>query len=113
MSFKIVATDKKSSARAGVLRTAHGEVKTPAFMPVATKGSVKTVSPAELRAIGTEAIISNALHLYMRPGEKNLEDAGGLHEFMRWDGTIFADSGGFQVIREAFNSRITDEGLFF
>ena len=113
MSFKIVACDLKTGARAGILKTAHGEVRTPAFMPVATKGSVKSVSPEELGRIGAEAIISNALHLHMRPGEKNLEDAGGLHKFMRWDGTIFADSGGFQIIREALNIRITEEGLYF
>lgn len=100
-------------ARAGVLKTAHGEVSTPAFMPVATKGSVKTVSPDELRKIGTQAVIANALHLHVRPGEKNLDEAGGLHKFMRWDGTIFTDSGGFQVIRKAFNIRISEEGLHF
>ncbi len=113
MAFKILAKDPKSSARLGLLTTPHGEVRTPVFMPVATKGSVKTVSPNELREIGTQAIIANALHLHVRPGEDNLADAGGLHKFMRWDGTIFTDSGGFQVIRKAFGIKISEEGLRF
>ena len=103
MAFKIELRDSKTSARAGVLATVHGEVKTPAFMPVATKATVKTVSVEELKRMGTEAVISNALHLHIRPGEKNLERSGGLHKFMQWDRAICTDSGGFQIIRKNFN----------
>ncbi len=113
MPFKIVAQDKNTEARAGILTTNHGEIHTPAFMPVATKGSVKTVSVEELREIGAEMIISNALHLYVRPGLENLKRVGGLHNFMRWDGAIITDSGGFQIIRDGFNIRISDEGLHY
>ncbi|OGR88290.1 MAG: hypothetical protein A3A86_04895 [Elusimicrobia bacterium RIFCSPLOWO2_01_FULL_60_11] len=113
MSYKIIAKDTKTSARLGLLTTPHGTVETPAFMPVATKGSVKTLSPDELRRIGTQAIIANALHLHIRPGHDKVAAAGGLHRFMRWDGPIFTDSGGFQVIRKAFGIRITEEGLNF
>lgn len=113
MSFKIEATDKNTTARAGILHTAHGSVLTPAFMPVATKGTVKTLSIEELERLGTEAIIANALHLHIRPGEKNLQLQGGLHQFMRWDKTIFTDSGGFQIIRKNFNIKKTEEGLKF
>jgi len=111
--FEIIATDKNTGARAGLLHTEHGIVNTPAFMPVATKGTVKTVSVEELESMGTEAIISNALHLHIRPGEKIVEGFGGLHKFMRWNKTIFTDSGGFQIIRKNFNIKRTDEGMRF
>lgn len=113
MSFKIETKDKDTDARAGVFHTVHGNVLTPAFMPVATKGTVKTVSVDELKRIGTEAIISNALHLHIRPGEKNLDRLGGLHKFMLWDRTIVTDSGGFQIIRKNFSIQKSDEGLKF
>src|SRR3989344_5259712 len=113
MPFKIIAKDPKTSARTGLLSTPHGVVETPAFMPVATKGSVKTISSGELRQVGTQAIIANALHLRIRPGHEKVAAAGGLHKFMRWDGPIFTDSGGFQVIRKAFGIRISEEGLTF
>src|SRR3989338_5475933 len=113
MSFKIIAKDPKTNARSGVFKTPHGDVETPAFMPVATKGSVKTVAPDELHQIGTQAVIANALHLTVRPGEDKIAEAGGLHKFMQWSGALFTDSGGFQVIRKAFGMRITEEGLHF
>lgn len=113
MSFKIDAVEKNTSARAGTFQTVHGTVLTPAFMPVATKGTVKTLSVEELDSMGAEAIIANALHLHIRPGEKNLEKAGGLHQFMRWNKTIFTDSGGFQIIRKNFNIKRSEEGLRF
>lgn len=113
MPFKIECIDKNTKARAGILQTGHGDFLTPAFMPVATKGSVKTLSVNELESIGTEVIIANALHLHIRPGEKNLESSGGLHRFMRWNKTIFTDSGGFQIIRKNFNIRKSEEGLKF
>jgi queuine tRNA-ribosyltransferase len=111
-SFSI--TGREGSARAGVLRTAHGEVRTPAFMPVGTKATVKTVDPGELRALGAEIVLGNAYHLHFRPGEELIEELGGLHAFMGWDGAILTDSGGFQV----FSLRDTllgtdDEGVTF
>jgi queuine tRNA-ribosyltransferase len=93
--FSVTAAD--GPARAGVLRTAHGEVRTPAFMPVGTKGTVKAVDPEELRALGAEIVLGNAYHLHFRPGEDAIAELGGLHAFMGWDGPILTDSGGFQV----------------
>ncbi|MBI2119339.1 MAG: tRNA guanosine(34) transglycosylase Tgt [Elusimicrobia bacterium] len=113
MSFTIEAADKQTQARAGIFKTAHGIFHTPAFMPVATKGTVKTVSVEELETMGTEVIIANALHLHIRPGEDHLARTGGLHKFMCWNKPIFTDSGGFQIIRKNFNIRITDSGLNF
>jgi len=94
-AFQVTARD--GVARAGVLRTAHGEVRTPAFMPVGTKATVKTVDPEELRALGAEIVLGNAYHLHFRPGEELIAELGGLHAFMGWDGAILTDSGGFQV----------------
>lgn len=111
--FKIVEEDKNTGARAGILYTEHGEVQTPLFMPVATKGTVKTLAVEELKEMGAEAIISNALHLHIRPGEKNIARHGDLHRFMKWDRTIFTDSGGFQIIRENFKMKKSDEDLKF
>jgi len=109
--FKIESQDSK--ARVGVLKTAHGEIQTPFFMPVATKATVKTLSPQELRECGVKAIISNSLHLFLRPGLDVLEAHGGLHEFMGFDGIIFTDSGGFQMIREGFFIGVKEEGIVF
>ena len=95
MSFRIEATD--SAARAGVLTTAHGEIRTPAFMPVGTKGTVKSLHPDEVRALGADVVLANAYHLHFRPGERLVEELGGLHAFSGWDGPILTDSGGFQV----------------
>jgi queuine tRNA-ribosyltransferase len=111
-AFEVTASD--GAARAGVLRTAHGEVRTPAFMPVGTKATVKTVDPDELRALGAEIVLGNAYHLHFRPGEELIAELGGLHAFMGWDGAILTDSGGFQV----FSLRDTlletdDEGVTF
>jgi queuine tRNA-ribosyltransferase len=94
-SFRVVATD--GEARAGVLRTAHGDVPTPAFMPVGTKGTVKAVDPDELRALGVRILLGNTYHLHFRPGDDTIAELGGLHAFMGWDGPILTDSGGFQV----------------
>ncbi len=111
MSFRVVGTDGR--ARACVLATAHGEVPTPLFMPVATAGSVRTLSPEELRATGTQALITNSYSLLMRPGVEAVEEAGGLHAFMRWPGVIFTDSGGFQMVRKDFLVRKDDSGVVF
>jgi len=95
VSFEVTATD--GAARAGLLRTAHGEVRTPAFMPVGTKASVKTLHPDEVRDLGADILLGNTYHLHFRPGDDVVAELGGLHEFMAWDGPILTDSGGFQV----------------
>jgi queuine tRNA-ribosyltransferase len=95
VSFTVTATD--GAARAGVLRTAHGEIRTPAFMPVGTKGTVKSLDPDELRAVGSQIILGNTYHLHFRPGDELIAELGGLHAFSGWDGPILTDSGGFQV----------------
>jgi queuine tRNA-ribosyltransferase len=95
MSFRVTATD--GPARAGVLQTAHGEVRTPAFMPVGTKATVKAVDPVELEQLGAELVLCNTYHLFFRPTPDVIAELGGLHEFMGWDGPILTDSGGFQV----------------
>jgi queuine tRNA-ribosyltransferase len=94
-NFKIIAKDNRS--RAGVLKTAHGEVETPIFMPVGTQASVKSLSPEDLKDAGAEIILGNTYHLYLRPGSKLIKKMGGLHKFMNWDGPILTDSGGFQA----------------
>jgi queuine tRNA-ribosyltransferase len=111
-TFSVTATD--GAARAGVLRTAHGEVRTPAFMPVGTKGTVKSVDPDELRATGAEIVLGNTYHLHFRPGEETVAELGGLHAFMGWDGPILTDSGGFQVfsLRDTL-LEVDDRGVTF
>lgn len=111
--YELIHTDKNTGARAGKLRTAHGIIDTPAFMPVATKATVKTLAPEELYSMGTQALISNAFHLFLSPGMEVVRKAGGLHEFMNWERAIFTDSGGFQMIRKDFPFRITDEGIAY
>src|SRR3954466_6932042 len=108
-TFTITATD--GAARAGILHTAHGDVPTPAFMPVGTKGTVKSVDPDELRALGARIILGNTYHLHFRPGEALVADLGGLHAFSGWDGPILTDSGGFQVfsLRDTL-LEVDDEG---
>ena len=95
MSYVLESTD--GAARAGVLRTAHGDVQTPAFMPVGTKATVKSLHPDEVRALGASIVLGNTYHLHFRPGEDVIAELGGLHAFMGWDGPILTDSGGFQV----------------
>jgi queuine tRNA-ribosyltransferase len=109
--FKVLERDGKS--RAGTLRTAHGEVRTPAFMPVATKATVKTVTAGELSGIGVEALISNSFILYLRPGVDIIKQAGGIHGFMGWEGTVFTDSGGFQMLKDAFLEGPGKKGVRF
>jgi queuine tRNA-ribosyltransferase len=102
------------AARAGVVHTAHGDVPTPAFMPVGTKATVKTVDPDELRALGTTILLGNTYHLHFRPGEDLIAELGGLHRFMAWDGPILTDSGGFQVfsLRDTI-AAVDDDGVTF
>lgn len=109
--FEIMHRDSSSCARVGRLATAHMLVDTPAFMPVATKATVKTLTPAELVEMGTQAIISNAFHLYLSPGHDLIKAAGGLHKFMGWEGAIFTDSGGFQIIRKDFKFKLSQKGI--
>jgi len=100
-------------ARAGVLTLERGEVQTPCFMPVGTQGTVKSLTPEDLRSIGSQIILANTYHLYLRPGTEVMEEMGGLHRFMHWDGPILTDSGGFQVFSLARINRVEDEGVTF
>jgi queuine tRNA-ribosyltransferase len=111
-AFTVTATD--GAARAGVLRTPHGEIPTPAFMPVGTKGTVKGVDPDELRAVGATIVLGNTYHLHFKPGEDAVAELGGLHRFMGWDGPILTDSGGFQVfsLRDTLQ-KVDDGGVTF
>ena len=110
--FRLEATD--GAARAGVIHTAHGEIPTPAFMPVGTKASVKALHPDEVRALGAHVILGNTYHLHLRPGEDVIEELGGLHAFSGWDGPILTDSGGFQVfsLRDTLLA-VDDDGVTF
>ena len=110
-AFTLEATD--GAARAGVLHTAHGDVATPAFMPVGTKATVKTVDPDELRALGATIVLGNTYHLHFRPGEDVVAELGGLHAFMGWDGPILTDSGGFQVFSLADLREVGEDGVHF
>jgi queuine tRNA-ribosyltransferase len=111
-TFTVVATD--GAARAGVLRTAHGEIETPVFMPVGTKATVKSLHPDEVRDLGAQILLGNTYHLYFRPGDELIRGQGGLHRFMGWDAPILTDSGGFQVfsLRDTI-ARVDDEGVTF
>jgi queuine tRNA-ribosyltransferase len=100
-------------ARSGLLRTTHGEVRTPNFMPVGTAGAVKAVTPEELRSCGAQIVLCNTYHLYLRPGHELVRELGGLHRFMHWTGPILTDSGGFQIFSMAGLRRIDDEGVRF
>ncbi len=111
--FQLLHEDTSSAARRGRLRLAHGEVETPAFMPVATHGSVKGLTPVQIRETGAEMILSNAYHLWLRPGCDVVATAGGLHRFSGWDGPILTDSGGYQIFSLAALARVTDEGVTF
>jgi len=111
VSIEVVARD--GEARAGVLRTPRGLVATPAFMPVGTKGTVKGLTPGELRAVGTGIVLGNAYHLYLRPGPDLIREAGGLHAFTGWEGPMLTDSGGYQVFSLARTRRISEDGVEF
>jgi queuine tRNA-ribosyltransferase len=111
--FELTATDENTRARRGRLKTAHGVIETPAFMPVGTQGSVKAVSPDELRALKAQIILGNTYHLFVRPGLDVIRHFGGLHRFMNWDGPILTDSGGYQIFSLAKLRKITEEGVAF
>ncbi len=112
-SFRLTSVDSKSNARLSELKTGHGKVKGPFFMPVETKGAAKFVSQGELEKMGFECFISNALLLHFKPGIQAVQCAGGLHGFLSWPKSIFTDSGGFQVISEHFLESISDKGAVF
>jgi queuine tRNA-ribosyltransferase len=112
--FRIEASYDKTKARAGVLNTSHGEIRTPVFMPVGTAGTVKGVLPRDLREeIKAQIILGNTYHLYLRPGTEILKQSGGLHRFMSWERPILTDSGGYQVFSMAANRKLSEEGAMF
>lgn len=111
--FELLAHGSETKARRGRLTTAHGIIETPAFMPVGTQGSVKAVSPRELRELNAQIILGNTYHLFVRPGLEVIRNFGGLHHFMNWDGPILTDSGGYQIFSLARLRRLTEEGVHF
>ena len=111
--FELLASDQHSKARRGQLKTAHGMIDTPAFMPVGTQGSVKGVSPRELCELNAQIILGNTYHLFVRPGLDVIKHFGGLHNFMSWDGPILTDSGGYQIFSLVKLRKITEDGVEF
>lgn len=111
--FDLLKTDTTTAARRGRLRTLHGTIETPIFMPVGTQGTVKALTPCHLKEIGSQVILGNTYHLNIRPGSELVRDLGGLHKFMGWDGPILTDSGGFQVFSLAKLRELTEEGVAF
>ena len=113
ISFELQQIAPDSGARLGVLHTPHGSVPTPLFAPVGTQATVKTLTPRDLHELGAGLILSNTYHLYLRPGADLVESMGGLHGFMRWDGPILTDSGGFQVFSLAHMRKVDRDGVTF
>jgi queuine tRNA-ribosyltransferase len=113
IQFEILHQDSGSRARVGLIQTFHGPITTPVFMPIGSVGSVKTLAPFELGEVGTEIILANAYHLYLRPGHEVIAELGGLHRFMSWDYPILTDSGGYQVFSLGELCRVTEEGATF
>ena len=111
--FDLIATDPSTSARRGEFATPHGIVRTPVFMPVGTRGTVKGVTPDQLSALGAQVVLANAYHLFLRPGHEIVRAAGGLHDFMNWHGPILTDSGGFQIFSLADTLDVSDDGVTF
>ena len=112
-SFEVIKTDPETGARAGIFHTPHGDIETPVYMSVGTQATVKGVLPRDLKEAGSQIILANTYHLYMRPGHELVRAAGGLHKFMNWDRPILTDSGGFQVFSLAKLNDIRDEGVWF
>ena len=112
-TFELLTKDRESGARHGRLTTTHGAIETPAFMPVGTQGSVKAVSPRELRELNAPIILGNTYHLFVRPGIEVIKHFGGLHRFMMWDRPILSDSGGYQIFSLAKLRKITEAGVHF
>ena len=111
--FEFDIHTRDGAARTGTLRLPHGTVETPVFMPVGTMATVKTLSPEEVESIGTEIILNNTYHLYLRPGHEVVRELGGLHRFQSWKRPILTDSGGFQVFSLADIRTVSDEGVVF
>ena len=111
--FEITAASPGTAARCGTWHTPHGTVQTPAFMPVGTRGTVRGLWPEQLLETGAEMVLANTYHLALRPGAEVVEELGGLHQFMQWDGPILTDSGGFQIFSLADMAQVTDEGVSF
>lgn len=111
--FELLKKSKECKARLGKIKTNHGEIETPIFMPVGTRATVKTMTPEELKDLKAQIILSNTYHLFLKPGTDIIEKAGGLHKFMNWDRPILTDSGGFQVFSLRNNRKITEEGVEF
>ncbi|MHA1268340.1 MAG: tRNA guanosine(34) transglycosylase Tgt [Candidatus Helarchaeota archaeon] len=111
--FEIIKEDHNTNARLGRIITNRGVIETPAFIPVATKGAVKMLHTKELKELGAQIIITNALHLFFNPGVDIIKDYGGIHKFMNWDGPIISDSGGFQVQKPRYFKKITDDYIAF
>ncbi len=114
ITYELLHQDKNSGARRGVVHTPHGDIQTPVFMPVGTQATVKSMTPEELKEeVGAQIILSNTYHLYLRPGEKIVKEAGGLHKFMNWDKPILTDCGGFQVFSLSDLRTISEDGVEF
>jgi queuine tRNA-ribosyltransferase len=112
-SFELLVEDTHTQARAGLIHTPHGDIPTPVFAPVGTQATVKTMTPSDLRVLGATLILSNTYHLYLRPGAELIADFGGLHQFMKWDGPLLTDSGGFQVFSLERLRQIDEDGVTF
>ncbi len=112
-TFHLIQTSPDSKARAGELTTPHGVVPTPVLLPVGSQGTVKTLTPGEVKGIGFRMVLANTYHLYLRPGIPAIEKVGGLHKFMAWDGAILTDSGGYQIFSLAHLREISDDGAVF
>ncbi|HZK33259.1 MAG TPA: tRNA guanosine(34) transglycosylase Tgt [Tissierellaceae bacterium] len=113
IKFELLKQSKDTMARLGKLHTPHGVVETPIFMPVGTRGTVKAMTPEEVRDLGAQIILSNTYHLYLKPGHELIKEAGGLHKFMNWNGPILTDSGGFQVFSLGDLRKIKEDGVEF
>lgn len=113
LKYELIKKDKYTNARVGVIHTASGDIPTPIFMPVGTVGTVKTMTVDDLKEMGAKIILGNTYHLYLKPGMDIMKKAGGLHNFMNWDGPILTDSGGFQVFSLADNRKISEDGVMF
>ena len=112
-AFSVGSSDARSNARTACLHTPHGEIRTPVFMPVGTRGTVKGLLPEQLEAIGAQVVLANAYHLYLRPSAKLIQELGGLHALMNWDHPILTDSGGFQIFSLSDTVKIDDDGVSF
>ena len=113
ITYELLHEDKNSGARRGLVHTPHGDIQTPVFMPVGTQATVKSMTPEELKELGAQIILSNTYHLYLRPGENIVKEAGGLHKFMNWDRPILTDCGGFQVFSLSDLRTISEDGVEF